>query len=159
MTEDSKTCYEYLLRLERGLLALYQGFARLFPGDANLWSALAVEEESHARLLISHEEFILASPAFGNNLLSADLTELVGTTLRVEDAVRGLEERVIGRTEAGELAVDLENGAGERHFHLTMRSTVDDMAVGVLRRLGQYDKGHADMVRHFLATGVLKKTA
>jgi len=148
-TDENMTFFEGLRRIETLLSDLYRGFSERFPGDAEIWAALAEEELAHHRMLGKAENLFSMDAA--PRLRDANLAALKHT-------LRGLVELVgcagqgttISRADALRLAISLEKSAAETHYHFVFNNLIPSSQSDLLSRLQAMDKNHSDRIQKYL---------
>ena len=151
MSNDLRKLIEEATRLELNMAEVYLGFHHLFTDDARFWWKLVIEEKNHAALLLSGKQYFLEAGMFP--------AELVGTSLATLKSLSGELEGVIGRggkprlsrAAAFDLAISLEDSAGEIHFQHAMHETEHpSKAIKLFQSLNEADLDHADRIRSYM---------
>lgn len=147
MTNDIELLLEESIRLELNVADLYMLFSDLFKEDAEFWWGLCLEEKNHAALLRSGRESFLQRGAFPEELVGSNLAELKGANEMLVDTIRKYGETAPTRKEAFELALHLEESAGEIHFQNAMKDAAGSPFLKVFQKLNMDDKDHARRIR------------
>jgi len=148
MPEQEADVLELLARHELAIKDLYQAYARLFAGRAQLWSDIAAEEQRHADWLGSLQS--VATPATRVWLTRNLKPEAIRQSIAyIEGRKAGAREGVDLRT-ALSVSRDLENALIERQF-ARVSNTAPAEFVPVLRNLVAESERHRRLFAEALA--------
>ena len=141
-----------LIELEQNASRLYLTFSSLIQEDYNFWWRLANEEMNHAALLKTSIEF-------------AKLNELPHITTDDLDEVKKLNKQFDGiiedfrknpnRQRSFEIALEIENSAGESHYQEFMDVKSDNKVVQILQQLNKEDDNHYNRIKKYYGDNIL----
>lgn len=142
---------EESIRLELNVAEIYLGFHHRFHGDADFWQQLVIEEKNHAALLRNGMQHFLDTRIFPGELACASLESLVNVNHELEHILKQEKEAPMPREAAFNLALKLEQSAGEIHFQHAMQETeTPSEAIKLFRNLNGDDRDHADRIRSYM---------
>lgn len=145
---------EESIRLELNIAALYRIFSTL-PEDHDFWWQLHLEEKSHASLMRSARDSFLKRGKFPASLVAGSIDDLHQSNRKVEGLIKRYTATPPDRTEAGRIAIELENEAGELHFTQFMNKDAENALETVFQQLNRNDKEHEERIRaHCQSIGV-----
>lgn len=151
MSDDLRQMIEEATRLEINVAKVYLSFHHRFPEDANFWWKIAIEEENHAALLLSGEQYFLDAGMFPVELVDTSLATLINLNNELERILRHESEDPPARAAAFNLAIMLEESAGEVHFQHAMHETEHPSeAIKLFQSLNEADVDHADRIRNYM---------
>ena len=151
MSDDLRQLIEEAARMELNMAKVYLSFHHRFPEDANFWWKLAIEEENHTALLRSGEQYFLDVGMFPSELVDTSLATLKNLNSKLESIISYEEESPLSRAAAFNLAIKLEESAGELHFQHAMHETEHPSeAVKLFQSLNAADVDHADRIRNYM---------
>lgn len=148
-SETSGRHLDESIRLELNLARLYATFNDLFAEDEEFWWDLSVEEQGHASLFRQEKEQPQQKEFFPDNLLANDLQALLATNEKIEAIITSCATTPPKRSEAFQIAYDLEMAAGESHFQHFLESPTNSYAAGLFKQLNQQDRDHAERIRDY----------
>lgn len=151
MSANLRRLLEESIKLESNIAELYFSFHSRFQEDASFWWNLALEEKCHASLLMSGEQRLLDTGLFPAEIVGESLEALVDMNGTLEGMLRQEKEAPPSKAVAFNLALKLEESAGEIHFQYAMRKTeLLSEALKSFQRLNEDDKNHADRIRNYM---------
>ncbi|MCP4349005.1 MAG: hypothetical protein GY795_26290 [Desulfobacterales bacterium] len=150
MNKDFVTLVDESIKLELHVANLYSLFEKLFPEDAAFWWKLAFEEKNHAALIRSGKEHFEPFGKFPHDLLTPVLQELKDTNSRLETLIKKYEETSPPREEAFNVALMIENSAGELHFQEFINKEDNSAIHKIFTRLNADDKDHAKRISFYM---------
>lgn len=150
MNQKLDQLFDEAIKLELNAAALYTLFYDTFPGDAEFWWRLVLEEKGHAALLESGKRNFAPAGFFPLDLLSAPLEELIVANRDVEELVEKYRESAPLREEAFNVALLFERFAGEAHFQQFMEQDADSGIKDMFRHLNKDDKDHEQRIRDYM---------
>ena len=150
MDDDIISIIDESIDLELNVSNLYSIFHKVFPDDASFWWKLEMEENNHAALIRSGKECFLPINKFPDGLLANSLRELKDTNRKIVSLIKKYEEIPPSREEALNIAIELENSAGELHFQYFMDQEVGPKINEIFKRLNKDDKDHAMRIRSYM---------
>ncbi|MBD3422783.1 MAG: rubrerythrin family protein [Chitinivibrionales bacterium] len=133
--------------LEKKVSELYLLFARKSPQDYDFWWQLAIEEQNHAALLRSVEQYFLALDLLPDNLVPRELETIEAINERVDKLIEEYTDMAdIARSDMFAVALQLEKSAGEQHLQIAVSGNEHNKAIDLIRQLNQDDKDHAERI-------------
>ncbi|MCF7818527.1 MAG: hypothetical protein K9M54_11665 [Kiritimatiellales bacterium] len=140
------------IRLELNVAALYHIFFEANPEDAEFWWRIYLEEKSHAALIRAAKESFSKIDKFPFDLIADSLDTLKADNVRIEALIQKYKQHPPGRCEAFEVALELENTAGETHYLKFMEKKANNAVEAVFQQLNKEDKNHADRIKAYYET-------
>ena len=140
------------IRLELNLAKLYLNFHLKFPGDANFWWTLTLEEENHASLLRSARDHFIPKDVFPRDMLSSDIQPLIDTNERLERLIGEHRDAPPSRKNAFNVAIRFEQSAGESHYQYAMSLPRQSKVLAVFQELNNNDKNHIERLSAYMDT-------
>jgi len=110
------------------------------------------EEKNHAALIQRGQEHFEPIDIFPRKLLHDNLQELKDVNSKLRSLIKNVESVPPSRDEAFNVALKLENSAGELHFQRFMDENSSSVADEIFKRLNQDDKEHAIRIRSYMKT-------
>ncbi len=150
MSEILMQIIDESIKLELNVAELYKLFASRFPEDLTFWRELAGEEEHHANLIDNGKKVLLSWAEFPAEILSPSPDELIEVNNRIRDLIHNFQSDPPSRKEAFDLAISLEESAGELHYQRAMTQTSDSEYVKLWQDLNADDKDHAKRLRAYM---------
>lgn len=149
--KDLRPLIEEAIKLELGMARLYLLCHHVFPEDAGFWWKIAIEEEHHAALLRSGEQYFLDAGEFPVELVGSSLAALANFNGEIESIFRQGSDALPSREFVFNLALKLEESAGEVHFQNAMHETDHPSeAIKLFQSLNEGDKDHAERIRKYM---------
>lgn len=150
MPETFQKHLEESIQLELNLATLYTVFHDAFAEDEDFWWELAMEERGHASLLQQEKKQPQQKEFFPENLLATDLQSLIDTNTKIAQLICRYKESTPSRTDALQIAHDLEMAAGESHFQQFLDSPTSSPAANIFKQLNQEDCDHAARILEYM---------
>jgi len=144
------------IKLELNISNLYMIFYENLPDDANFWWKMVLEEKNHASLLRSGKEIFAPMDKFPEELLSSSLQELSEANKFIQSLIERYREVPPTREEAFNVALHLEQSAGEVHYQLFMEKIPDTQLMKTFQKLNNDDKDHAKRISSYMKTKGIK---
>jgi rubrerythrin len=141
---------EYLMEainLELNMSKLYLKFSNINNTDYIFWYSLSVEEGGHAAILkniLSAIDMI----EYNFNITDIELNDLKNTN----DNIDVILSNTYNRYDAFNIAMSLENSAGEIHYQKLIDSNIDDKIMKVFLKLNKDDNEHANRILDYMTT-------
>jgi rubrerythrin len=148
-TETLFELIEQSIRLELNAAAIYHVFFEAHPEDAEFWWRLYLEEKNHAALIRSAKESFAKIDKFPLELISGSLEVLKMDNARLEALLEKFKQAPPNRREAFQVAIELENTAGELHYLQFMEKKAQNSIESVFQHLNQEDKNHAARIQAY----------
>ncbi len=143
---------EESIALEKNAAALYKIFSESLPEDSDFWWQLHLEEKSHATLIRAAKDSFSRRGKFPFELVANSIDELKASNQRIQAMVGKFLANPPSRREALEVAIELENEAGESHYNQFMEKEALNPVEGVFQQLNRDDKDHEKRIRERLAS-------
>lgn len=151
MNDDLRQLIEESIQFELNVAEVYFSFHNRFLEDADFWWKLVIEEKNHAALLVSGKKYFLDAGLFPDGLVDTSLTTLKRLNGELERVIRHEKESPMSRAAAFNLAIRVEESAGEIHFQHTMHETEHPSeAIKLFQSLNEADMDHADRIRNYM---------
>lgn len=159
MHDDLRQLIEEATRMEIDVAKVYLSFHHRFHEDADFWWKLAIEEEDHAALLLSGKQYFLDVGMFPHELVDNSLATLKNLNRELEYIIKYEEEHPLSRAAAFNLAIKLEESAGEMHFQHAMHETEHPSeALKLFQSLNEADVDHAARIRNYMRQNAIDET-
>ena len=150
MEKDLTALIKESINLELNAANLYLLFHTLFPEDAVFWWELTLEEKNHAALLRSGKELFLPRDKFPHDLVEDRLQDLIDTNSELNSLIEEYEVNPPSREEAFNIALSVENSAGELHFQRFMDKKPSSRMAEIFQELNKDDKNHAERISSYM---------
>jgi hypothetical protein len=142
--------FDESIQLESNVADLYVMFQDDFPEDADFWKTLIIEERNHSALLKSGKEHFAPVDTFPVDMLSAVLEELKDTNTNLVKLISQYQDKSPSREAAFNVALRIEQSAGEIHFQQFMQKKADSHYAELFQRINGYDKDHEKRIRTYM---------
>jgi len=157
--ENLRQLIEEAIKLEFNVAEIYLSFHNRFPEDSGFWWKIAIEEKNHAALLKNGKQFFLDAGMFPDNLVGDSLEALINANNELEGILRQEKEAPPSRDVAFNLALKLEESAGEIHFQYAMQQAKHPSeAILLFQSLNEGDKDHAERIRNYMRLNGIEET-
>jgi len=150
MSEELLQLFDGSIQLELNVAKLYRIFCAGLPRDAFFWKRLAMEEENHANLLKSGRYRFEPLGKFPIEILSSSIRELKSANIEIQDIIRKYQDTIPSREDAFNIALKLEQSAGELHFQQFIEKESESELDKIFQRLNRDDKDHAVKLRTYM---------
>ena len=150
MNKTLEQFFDETIQLELNVAELYTIFQRAFPDDAVFWGRLVVEEKNHASLIKDGKVHFEASDKFPLEMLASSLEELRSTNSTIVKHLEKHRDTPPSREDSFNLALKLEQSAGEIHFQQFMEKSSVSTLDSIFHLLNRDDKGHAMRIRFYM---------
>jgi len=137
------------INLELKVSKLYALFHKIFPDHANFWWKLTIEEKNHAALVLTGKEHFASIGTIPDNLLSRELEKLKVTNYELDFLINKFSTHPPSEEEAFDLAIQIEESAGELHFQSFMNKKGSAPIDKIFRQLNHGDKDHAERLKSY----------
>ncbi|MDH3974266.1 MAG: hypothetical protein OEV42_08305 [Deltaproteobacteria bacterium] len=154
MTDTAKIMDESI-KLELNISKLYTLFLRIFPEHRDFWWTLSIEEKNHASLLLAGKHHFARFSMMPENMLAAKLEKLEMINDELELLIYKLARIPPSEEDAFDLAIGIEESAGEVHFQNFMQKRSDKPLEKIFHKLNSGDEDHADRIRRYKAKYVM----
>ena len=149
MKELSQLIHESI-QLELNVAELYKIFNQAFKKDAVFWFELFIEEENHASLFKDMEKIDILPIEFFMEILSPLLEELKEKNKNIASFIAEYKLNPPSRETAFNVALEIEQSAGEIHFQKFMEKESKSPIVQLFQRLNEDDKNHIARLRNYM---------
>ena len=157
MYESLPQLLEESIKLELNVSELYEILSSAFLEDADFWKKLSLEEENHAVLIKLVRVELLSSDEFPSEILSSSLENLIEANNRLISLLKEYKDNPPSREKAFNVALSIEESAGEIHFQNATKMTSDLEYIKTFQRLNKDDKDHSERVRKYMSDKGIKK--
>jgi len=147
MGEQVPGVVEACAQLERKVGELYAVFHAAFPEHADFWMQLCLEEQNHAALFDSGQKYFAPVGRFPADLMAVSPKDLSAVSDRVGSLLVSYQRKLPSVEEAFNVALSLEQSAGEIHFQRFMEERGGSSLDQIFRQLNRDDKDHAERLR------------
>ena len=138
---------EESVKLEYNVSELYIIFAEQFTEDYNFWWKIANEELNHASLLKTAIEFAKMND-FKDILIVGDIDDLIKMNNNFDNIIKDFLINP-SRVKCFDIALEIENSAGESHYQETMSIHSDNEIVKIFQKLNQEDIDHYNRINKY----------
>ncbi|MHC4074015.1 MAG: hypothetical protein ACYSWW_25765 [Planctomycetota bacterium] len=156
MNRELSLLFDESIRLESNVADLYVMFQDMFPEDADFWRALIIEERKHGTLLKNGKAHFAPGNTFPVDLLSDTLDEMKDANTNLVKLISQYREKPLSRETAFNVAITVEQSAGEIHFQAFMDKKADSRYVELFQKMNGYDKDHENRIRAYMEDHAIK---
>jgi len=155
-SKDKQWLIEEAIQLETNISDLYAIFSNAHKEHTELWSQLSREEKGHALLIRNATARCDLSELLSNGVISENLTKLERCNHHIKALLKQFQENPPSPEDAFNIALELEQSAGEIHYQKFLNTGDDSILDKVFQKLDQEDKAHsaqlnAYMIEHGIA--------
>ena len=150
MHKELSQLFDESIQLELNVAELYKMFGAAFSYDSFFWKRLAIEEENHASLLQAGKDRFEPLGKFPIEMISPSIQELKFVNSEIQDIVKKYQDTIPSREDAFNIALKLEQSAGELHFQQFMEKESESEIDKIFQRLNRDDKDHAEKLREYM---------
>lgn len=152
MNKELSELFDESIQLELNVAELYKIFYTALPRDAFFWKSMAIEEKNHAILLQSGKDRFEPLGKFPIEMMSSSIQELKSVNSEIQDIIKKYQDTIPSREDAFNIALKLEQSAGELHFQQFMEkeSESESELDRIFQRLNRDDKDHAEKLREYM---------
>jgi ferritin len=150
MSDDFSHLVSESIQLELNVAELYLLFHNSFPEDGAFWWELAVEEKNHAALIKSGFEDFYPMSLFPRDLLARKLKDVRMANSRLESLLATYKAASPSREEALNVALGIEQSAGEIHFQKFMEKQAESDIDKVFQDLARDDRDHSERIQAYM---------
>ncbi len=149
MTEEIEKIIDESIKLELNVSNLYTIFQKIFPDDGDFWAHLVLEEQHHASLIKDARDTFMSERS-AHDLLAPKLEMLEIVNGKLSALLEEYSKTAPSRETAFNVALNLEESAGEVHFQRGMEKAETSTVVMVFQVLSINDMNHADRIRAYM---------
>jgi len=157
MSQNLEKLISEAIKLELNVSDLYMVFYEKFPEDAKFWWELVVEEKSHASLLETINVYNSVTGDFPFDLIPEQLDTLIEANKKILSIIESVKLHS-DRKSAFNIAVEIEESAGELHYQKFMDGENDSEIFKIFRKLGGADSNHSKRIQQYIIENGLDKT-
>ena len=139
------------IQLELNAAAIYSIFSKAIPEDANFWAELSWEERSHASILKTGKDILVPQDKFPVEVLPDFVQLLIETNSWLKSLLKEFSQAMPDRQIAFEIALKIEESAGEQHFQRVMAEPSDSNIINILQELCEDDLDHMNRIRAYMS--------
>ncbi len=150
MNKELSLLFDESIQLEHNIAKLYETFYHAFPEDAHFWWELVLEEKNHASLLQSGKDRFEPLAKFPIEMMPPSIQELKSVNSEIQDIIKKYQDTIPSREDAFNIALKLEQSAGELHFQQFMEKESESELDRIFQRLNRDDKDHAEKLREYM---------
>ena len=152
MTEESDQLQlaNEAIQIEHHISELYMIFYSAFPEDSELWWKLAIEEKNHASLLRSGINDFMPKGLFPMEMIGPSLQDMQEINKKLVSWIDQYQNDPPSRETAFQVALEVENSAGEVHFQEAMEQPPRCQMMKLFQQLNQDDKDHAKRIQAYM---------
>lgn len=137
------------IELELNVSKLYSLFHKLFPEHGDFWWTLSIEEKNHASLLLTGKQHFTSMGMVPENILATRLEILEVTNYELKFLIDKFSQTPPEEEDAFNLAIQIEESAGELHFQKFMNSGSNNPLEEIFRNLNNDDRDHAKRIKRY----------
>lgn len=149
MTKEIEELIDESIKLEDNVGALYNLFSKLYPEDRDFWWQLYMEESAHAVILQDAKETFIPAGVFSDKIIYKELNELKKSNEEILKKIQEYEQNKPSKEEIVNLAITLEESAGEAHFQMLTDTPSDERGVKIFQKLADGDRDHAQRIKKY----------
>ena len=149
MNEEILDLLELSLELELKIAELYRFYSRCFSEDAAFWWKLSMEEGNHAALIKSGIQNYAPVDKYPKEMIYPVTEEWKDLLRFIDRQLDQFTKKSPDREQAVQLAIALENSAGEKHYQNAMEYPEGSRMLKLFQRLNDGDRDHAQRIRHY----------
>ena len=118
---------ESLIDCESRIAVMYEGFAGAFPGNADFWNRIAVEERQHARVLTALRSVLVRGYLF-QDIGRFDQAKIQALHVLLDKINKSAASGEINHAEASTVAMKVECFLQESRFYAEVTSDAPEFA-------------------------------
>ncbi len=138
------------IKLELNVAKTYMFFCDTFPEDSDFWRKLVLEEENHADIIELGRVTFLLSLQFPSEFLASSVQMLYKTNSKLISILNEYNKKPPPREKAFNIALDIEQSAGEIHYQLAMEKSTTSSIMKIFQGLNKDDKDHINRIRTYM---------
>ncbi len=138
------------IKLELNVSKIYIFFCDTFPEDSEFWQKLVLEEKNHADLIKSGKDRFLLPGQFPSELLVSSVQTLCKTNNKLISLLKKYNDKPPSRESAFNIALAIEQSAGELHFQLAIEKPPNSRIMEVLQVLNDGCKDYANRILAYM---------
>lgn len=150
MDEELIQVIEESIKLELNIADLYTIFYKTLPEDSDFWWKLHSEEKNHAYIVRGARDAGLSGRQFPRELFAPKIEMLLEVNSKLASLLEEYKKNPPSREIAFNVALSLEESAGEAHFQLAMEESPTSSIMEVFQILNRDDKNHASRIRTYM---------
>jgi len=150
MNNDQLELANEAIQIEHYVSDLYMIFHCTFSEDAEFWWRLGLEEKNHASLLTCGVEDYMPRDLFPIEMIDPSLQDMQEMNKKLVSLIDQYQNNPPSRETAFQVALEVENSAGEVHFQEAMEQAPRWKMMKIFQKLNQDDKDHAKRIRAYM---------
>ena len=150
MNKELTLIIDESIQLEINIAELYKIFHAAFPEDTDFWWELLLEEENHAALIRSIKEIFLPVGIFPDEMFFTSLEKLKKSNTELRKLIRKFRDIAPSREEAFNIALKVEQSAGEIHFQKFIDKKGKSRIENIFEHLNRHDKDHVKRICSYM---------
>ena len=151
MEENPSQLIEESIKVELNVAKIYMFFCDTFSEDSDFWWKLGLEEKNHADLFEIGRGISVVKPEFPVELLAPSVEMLYEANDKLISMLKEYRKKLPSREKAFNIALDIEQLAGELHFQLAMEKPFTSTIMDIYHKLNKEDKDHADRILTYMS--------
>lgn len=141
------------IKVEFHVSDLYLLFANQFEEDYKFWWKIANEELNHAALLKTGIEFAKLNE-FPDEIILGDINDLINLNKKFIKFTKKVKKNP-SRQLCFEIALEIENSAGESHYQETMSNHSDNKIIKIFQHLNHDDIDHYNRIKDYYSKNII----
>ncbi|MFC1538304.1 rubrerythrin family protein [Candidatus Latescibacterota bacterium] len=150
MFKHLKQTIDESIQLELNISDLYTIFNQVFREDAYFWWTLSEEEERHAELIRKAGRIEILPDGIASEMLCPELQDIIDTNNKIVSFIDKYKLNPPSREEAFNVALEIEQSAGEMHFQEFMENSSDNILFQLFQKLNKDDKDHYARISSYM---------
>jgi len=149
-SKDKQWLIEEAIQLETNISDLYAIFSNAHKEHTEFWSQLSREEKGHALLIKNATARCDLGELLSNVVIPENLTRLERCNHHIKALLKQFQESPPSPEDAFNIALELEQSAGEIHYQKFMNTGDDSSLDKVFQKLDQEDKAHSEQLHAYM---------
>ena len=150
MKVDLPLILDEFICLELKVAEIYNFFHETFSEDRDIWWELHIEEKNHAALIKSIKDVFVPLGKYPSEFLSISLNDLRESNKELYSIINKYKKARISREDAFNIALQLENLAGEKHYQKFMEKKTSSKLDELFQKLNCEGKNHANRLKSYM---------
>lgn len=150
MKDELSQLLDEFVHLEMNVAEIYNIFHYTFPEDDDFWWQLHLEESNHAALIKSIKEIFVPVDKLPSEFLEIALEDLKESNAELFIIVKKYKDTRASRDVAFNIALQLENLKGERHYQKFMNQKTESKLDAIFQRLNNDEVNHAARISSYM---------
>jgi len=150
MNADLDKIVDESINMEINTSKLYDIFRDSHTEDYKFWQQLAQEERNHASLIDGARSAFLKIGKFPKQLVAPSEHELIAVNDRLDSLISQFKISTPTRVESFNIALEIENSAGEFHYQSAMETPSESVFLRVFQEINKGEKDHICRIRAYM---------